>query len=269
MKCEEVQELITALVDEEIPEAERLSLQGHLHDCPRCQLAYRQEQVLKREIRLTGEKVSAPANLREKIVSALSSFRQGEELRQTWREWITPARLSLRPAFILALLILLALPIYMLMPQRESIALSSLEVHEKILQRELLLIKSENEKEIKEQLLRSVAGDFAPMGYDLSTANLWVVGGVVQEIARRKVLVTVYEGKSLSLTCFTFLGKEDDAPKNASLFYDPEKKLNFYLFSRHGINGVLHREGKVICILVSKMPMQDLLAIARSKAQSS
>lgn len=31
----------------------------------------------------------------------------------------------------------------------------------------------------------------------------------------------------------------------------------------------MHREGKLICILVSKLPMEELLALARSKARPS
>jgi hypothetical protein len=52
-------------------------------------------------------------------------------------------------------------------------------------------------------------------------------------------------------------------------FFDADKKMNFYAFSQGGMNAVLHREGDVICILVSEMSMDDLLALARSKAKPS
>jgi hypothetical protein len=45
--------------------------------------------------------------------------------------------------------------------------------------------------------------------------------------------------------------------------------MNFYAFSRAGINAVLHREGDVICILASEMPMDELLALAREKSRHS
>jgi hypothetical protein len=154
-------------------------------------------------------------------------------------------------------------------PTDVSIPLVALQIHEKIVQGSTSFIKAGNQQTLKEQLARSVEGSFAPMGYDLSMMSLQAVGGVVQQAGSRKILVTIYEGKGPSLTCHTFLGTEEDAPANASIFLDPEKKINFYTFSRAGISGVLHREGKVICILVSSMPMQDLLAIARSRAQPS
>jgi hypothetical protein len=46
-------------------------------------------------------------------------------------------------------------------------------------------------------------------------------------------------------------------------------KMNFYAFLRAGTNAVLHPEGDVICILVSEMPMDELLALVKSKAQPS
>ncbi|MGH7828698.1 MAG: hypothetical protein ACREP8_00840 [Candidatus Binatia bacterium] len=176
----------------------------------------------------------------------------------------------LRPAFLSALLILLVLPtLYFFGPGRESVSLASLQVHEGIVAGSVSFEKAAGAEELKEQLVRSVAGRFTPMGFDLSAMGLFPVGGFVEELGEKKVLVTVYQGNGLSLSCFTFLGTEKDAPSTAGIFFDPEKKMNFYSFSRGRINAIMHREGEVICILVSEMPMQDLLALARSKAQPS
>ncbi|MGH7766705.1 MAG: hypothetical protein ACREQP_04565, partial [Candidatus Binatia bacterium] len=90
--------------------------------------------------------------------------------------------------------------------------------------------------------------------------------GTVREVNGRKVLVTIYEGAGLTLTCYTFIGTEADAPPAADLVYDPEKKINFYAYSRDGVNALLHREGNLICILISTIPVPELLALARSGA---
>ncbi|MBI4487853.1 MAG: zf-HC2 domain-containing protein [Deltaproteobacteria bacterium] len=270
MKCEEARELITALVDNELSAQERISIEGHLQACPRCQFFYEQERALKREIRIAGASVSAPAELRAKILSDRRIFPEILESPKRWKRLVWPARALPRPAFVLALLVLLILPTFFLMqPTKEPISLTVLETHEKIVAGAISFVKSGGQETVKEQLTRSVGGNFAPMGYDLSMMSLQAVGGVVQEVGGRKILVTIYEGKGQPLTCFTFLGTEQDAPAAASLFFDPEKKINFYTFSRGAVNGVLHREGKLICILVSKMPLRDLLTLARSKAQPS
>ncbi len=79
-------------------------------------------------------------------------------------------------------------------------------------------------------------------------------------------LITAYEGKGIPLTCYTFLGTEEDAPATAAIFFGPEKRANFYTFSQGRINEVMQRVGERICILVSEMPLQDLIALARFRA---
>lgn len=270
MRREEAQELITALVDNELSQKERQSIETHLTECRRCQFIYKEEEALKRQIRLASTKVSAPAGLREKILSDRRIFPEKRGATGFWKGLLWPQRPALLPALVVAALIILLLPtIYLMRPEGEPISLSAVQTHQKILTGAITLAKATSQEEVKERLVRSVAGRFAPMGYDLSTMGLHVVGGFVQKLEKRKILVTVYQGKDLSLSCFTFLGTENDAPPNVELLFDPEKKINFYSFSNGRINGVMHREGEVICVLVSEMPMQDLLALARSKAQPS
>lgn len=270
MICEEAQELITALVDNELSGLERSSIEGHLKGCRRCQAAYQQEVALKREIRRAGTTLSAPPGLREKILSDLRILpERGNAPKRRGRPGL-PTKPIFRPAFVLALLALFLVPaVYLMRPKDQSIPLSALQSHKKILAGTLSFVKLGSQDKVKEQLLRAVEGQFAPMGYDLSLMGLQAVGGMVQEVGGRKILVTIYQGEAPSLSCYTFLGTEEDVPEQATLFFDPEKKINFYTFSRGDVNAVFHREGKVMCLLVSTMPMQDLLALARSKAQPS
>lgn len=271
MTREEAQELITALIDNELSDSERFSIESHLKDCVRCQFVHRREQSLKRAIHMAGIGLSAPPDLREKILSALGMAPERGEAPKRWQRSAWAAKLMLRPALAFAVLIFLLLPtVYLsLRPKEPSIPVFALETHKIIVEGTLPFVKEESQERVKEQLLRSVEGELAPMGYDLSMMGLQAVGGVVREVGGRKILVTIYEGEVPSLTCYTFLGTERDAPDDAAVYFDPDKKINFYTFSHGGVNGVLHREGKLSCILVSKMPVGDLLALARSKAQPS
>lgn len=270
MKCEEAQELITALVDRELSGPERSSIEKHLEDCPRCHFIYQQELNLKADVQRAGSSLSAPASLRRRILSDNRVFPQRTEPEAPERPegWAWLPRSFLRPAFALAILLLLALPVfYWRQPSAEPIALAALSTHERVLRGEPSLVKYGSEGEVVKRLSASVEGRFAPMGYDLSMMKLRVAGGLTEELQGRKVLVAVYKGEAPSLSCFTFIGTEADAPKNARVVYDPEKKMNFYAFSRGEVNGVMHQEGRLICILVSKIPMDDLLALARAKAR--
>src|SRR5262249_21868231 len=113
---------------------------------------------------------------------------------------------------------------------------------------------------------RAVDGKFGPMGYDFSHLGVRPIGGTVQEVEGRQILVAGFGGNGRSITCFTFLGTEEDGPKNATVFFDPGTKNQFYSFSRKGINAVLHREDNTICILTSNMPPEELLSVVRSQS---
>jgi len=95
------------------------------------------------------------------------------------------------------------------------------------------------------------------------------VAGLVREIQGRKILVAIYQGPGGTLFCYTFFGSEKDAPPNSAKFFDTAKRINFYAFSRGAVNAVFHREGDIICVLASEIPMNELLALAKSKAKSS
>ncbi|MDP2606855.1 MAG: zf-HC2 domain-containing protein [Deltaproteobacteria bacterium] len=270
MNCEEAQEFITALVDHQVSDEERSLIDSHLKDCQRCQFSFEQEQALKREISAAGARLHAPAELRSKLLSDRRIFPGPERSSGSWTERIFPAWPFPRPALALALTVVLILPIlYFTRTAIEPISLAALEIQKKIIDGEVSVQKASNPDELRKWQIHAVNGEFAPIYFDLSAMNVQPVGGVVQEIKGRKMLVTVYAGNGLSVTCFTFLGTEEDAPKIASVFFDPDKKMKFYSFSKDGFSAVLHREGKVICILVSNMSGDELLALVRAKVQPS
>jgi hypothetical protein len=131
------------------------------------------------------------------------------------------------------------------------------------------LTRVQNAEELKRQLVHAVGGRFAPMGFDLSVMKLYPVAGYVEKIDGRDVMVTVYQGAGPTVTCFTFLGTESDAPPDATVFFDESKKINFYSFASGDFHAVMHRENEVICILVSKMPPAELLGLVRAQARHS
>ncbi|MDH3446195.1 MAG: zf-HC2 domain-containing protein [Deltaproteobacteria bacterium] len=269
MQCENAQELITALVDNELTLEERGAIEGHLGECGKCRWHREQESLLKQQIKLASAAVTAPAGLRARVqedIRKLSAKARPE--RSHWlQRWLqTPA---LRPAFGLMLLALVIVPLAYQWWPAKTVALAALETHENIVAGEKAFKRSSDPVELKRQLVQAVGNRFAPMGYDLSGMKVYPVGGFVEKIAGRDVLVTVYQGDGHAVTCFTFLGTEADAPKGAQLAHDPGKRMNFYTFSHGDLHGVLHREGEVICIMVSKMPMAELLAMVREKARAA
>jgi anti-sigma factor RsiW len=270
MNCEEAQELITALVDQQLDHGERSALEAHMGECSGCRLAFEEELALKRKIRQAGERMHAPALLRSRILSDRRISPANRRSARQWLETLWPASPVYRTALALTFLLLLSFPTHYLSNRvSQPVALAAFETYASFRRGELPLERSSNSDEIARRLTQAVDGRFHPMGYDLSAMSLRPVAGVVREINGRKILVAIYQGEGGSLLCYTFLGSETDTPPNAARFFYPDMNMSFYAFSQAGVNAVLHREGGVICILASEMPMDKLLDLVKSKARPS
>lgn len=264
MRCEEMPELITALVDNELSSEEGAEARTHMTACPDCRALYERERTLKTQIRSAGRAVAAPASLRQNVERMFANRSHLSASRPSWQGWLTVR--AFRPA-IAALLILLAFSplVYRWWPV-DNLGLAALATHAEILAGRAMTERTSDPQELRSHLTRAVDGRFAPVALDLSMRRLFPVAGLVQKIDGRDVLVTIYQGDGPTVTCFTFLGSESDAPASAEVSFDPAMRVNFYSFSSGEINGLLHQQGQVICLLVSKLPPVELLAIVRGLA---
>jgi hypothetical protein len=188
------------------------------------------------------------------------------------RGWSLGAWLALptwRRALISALLVsIVALIIYTREQDKSEsgFATDAFAVHAAILSGNTTLLRAVNLAAMRRELAHAVGDRFKPVVLDLSMMKLHPVAGFVRNIRGRDMLVTVYEGDGPVITCFTFLGGDADAPQGAERFFDSKMKVNYYSFSHDDLNAVLHQEGDVMCLLVSKMAPKELLALLRDKS---
>jgi putative zinc finger protein len=265
MLCEEAQELITARVDDELTVAERTALESHLQTCRSCMGRYAVESRLKRQTHAAAQRVTAPAALRRAIEERIGAGTP-ETRKQIKGDAPRGLRFSgWRPALAMAAVLVIVAVFAYVRWNEPMIGVAALAMHESIVDGKIVLARSDNPLVMREQLAKAVGGRFRPVTLDLSALRLYPVSGFLRKIDGRDVLITVYQGDGPAVTCFTFLGNETDAPAGAEKFYDADMRVNFYSFSRQGINGLLHREGEVICLLASRMAPADLLAILRGK----
>jgi hypothetical protein len=266
MRCDEAQELITASVDDQLSAEERSTLGNHLADCRDCRAQLERETALKRDLGRVSESITIPKALRNRIAATIRELDADPPManRASSRSWFGLP--SLRPAWAFALvLVIIAALAYPFRPGQD-IASMALSTHEGILNGKETFVRVGDAGQLRKDLALAVNNRFAPVVLDLSMAKLRPVSGLVKKIGNRQVLVTVYEGDGPTITCYTFLGTEADAPKNAELFRDDEVRVNFYIFSKDQMSAVMHQEGEVICILVAKMAPAELLDLLRGKA---
>jgi anti-sigma factor RsiW len=264
MRCDEAQELITARVDNELSADERVAIEAHLKTCADCARAFEQESVLKRQIQVSSQAIAVPPALRAVIESKIASRESKPAARSV--SWFAGFTITWRPALATAILLIVAASVIFTTWPTANVGMAALATHQKILSGQTTLVRSNDPVAVRRQLARAVDERFQPVALDFSLMKLYPVAGFVERIGGREVLVTVYQGDGPAITCFTFLGSEADAPAGAEKFYDADMRLNFYSFSRDGLNGVLHQEGGVICVLVAKMTAADLLALLRGKS---
>lgn len=265
MRCDEAQELITGLADGELTADEQSAIEVHLRECGRCAAAHAVEVELKKQTRASVDGLNAPRDLQQRL-STLVQYATTQSPTQRSVHWWHTTRW--RVAFAAAILVLGILPLlYYGRAPENLVAPTVFDTYRRVLANEVTLVRSENGGDLVTQLAGAVGGKFKPMGYDLTMLKVKPNQGAIVTMAARPIQVVVYRGDGPEVLCFTFIGIEEDAPREAKLFFDPEKKMNFHMFSQDGVNAVLHREGGVICILVSKAPMEDLLNVARAKAK--
>ncbi|MBM4261938.1 MAG: hypothetical protein FJ145_10970 [Deltaproteobacteria bacterium] len=265
MRCDEAQELITALADGELAAAEETELANHLRECRNCETARAIEFRLKEQTRSAAEGLTAPRDLQQRL-SALVQYATTQTATQPPVHWWNSTRW--RVAFATAAVVLGILPFLYYGPKQENlVAPTVMNTYRKALGNQIAFVQAQDGDEVVKQLVQAVGGKFKPMGYDLTMLKLKPARGAIVTMATRPIQVVVYSGEGPEILCFTFLGDEHDAPREANLFFDPEKKMNFHMFSQDGVNAVLHREGGVICIFASKRPMEELLNVARAKAR--
>ena len=270
MNCIEAEELITSLVDQAVPDTEVASLEAHLKICLSCQRLLQEERALKQAVRRMGERIRAPESLRAKIMSDPGVFDESNSATTWWSRLERPSLASYRPIVGGALVIVLLLSaFYFFTLEKEPIAVAAVDSYGSILTHAIAATGTATPEQIGEQLTLAVGGRFHPMGYDFSAMGLRPVSGIVRQIHGRKILLAIYKGAGGTIICYTFLGGEEDTPPHAARFFDSANKVNFYSFSRRSVNAVLHREGELICILAAEMPMDDLVALAKSKAKPS
>jgi anti-sigma factor RsiW len=266
MRCDEAQEWITALVDEELSAEERIAIESHLTECQDCRTQLARETALKRDLKLVSATVTIPQALRTKIEGEVNELSAGTRAaRKSFSgAWLSLPRL--RPVWAFATVLLIVAALAYQWRSGQDLAAAAMATHESVVNGKVTLARVGDPSDLRKDLARAVKNKFAPVALDLSMAKVRPVAGFVKKIGDREVLVTVYEGDGPTITCYTFLGTEADAPKSAELFRDNDMRVNFFIFSKDQMSAVMHQEGEVLCILVSKMAPADIINLLRGKA---
>jgi len=159
MNCDEAQEWITALIDNELSAAERVAIEEHLGTCSQCQQLCAQERRIKLDIHRTSALITAPLALRQAVEGSSGNAIPWERAKTQVKHFLTMP--LVRPVLALALGLLILYPWLFPGSAKKDIALQTLSTYAEIAAGKRALARVNDPNEIKRQLIQAVNGRFA------------------------------------------------------------------------------------------------------------
>jgi hypothetical protein len=242
MNCLDYKEIIAAHVDGTLAAEEEEQVQMHLDQCSRCKQFFRWETAVKKLLR---EKLS-PVTVQPSFKEALLERLEGKRER--------PPRRYFYQRYSIAALVLLFFALTPRLFPRNQIGNEAFS--QAVLQYQTIMRKVfENRISISSPSRAARSFDLSPWGYRLITSEASEFNGVpgitstYQNQKSDYVLAQEFEGGNLSV------------PTGAKSIQAADK--NFVMHSQNGVNVIAWKERNLLCILASRVPMEQLLDMAQ------
>ncbi|HKQ33014.1 MAG TPA: hypothetical protein VJV40_07400, partial [Thermodesulfobacteriota bacterium] len=101
---------------------------------------------------------------------------------------------------------------------------------------------------------------------DFSEAGFKLNGAVVTDLAKRRSLIFLYEGKG-PVGYYLMNSRESDFPIDTKKIRNDEKRTDFYTLQRDGYNVVVWKEEGKTCFMVSKLESDVLVSLASESVE--
>ncbi|HZP87251.1 MAG TPA: anti-sigma factor [Burkholderiales bacterium] len=200
MNCDEAQVLLHGYMDGELDVANALDFERHLNGCPPCQNAYQTQGRLRSAIKSEATYFSAPAQLRERIRSALPRPAPTKQAPQR-SFWIWP---SFAAALAASVLLTALLTLRLAEPADETrLAQDVIGGHVRSLMVDHLSdVASTDQHTVKPWFNGKL--DFSPPVVDLSAQGFPLAGGRLDFLDGRPVAALVYRHRQHVINVFVW-----------------------------------------------------------------
>lgn len=252
---QEFEELLSAYIDFEVTPEEEKAIREHIESCVSCRNLYEQSKIIKEKLHGLNETIPVPQDLNKILITSLDNVK---------RERFIP-NLSLGVAISMALLVILALfiAVYIFKPTGPNPLLSGvLESYIDISDGKLpIAYKTENVEDLKVDLDKTGKIPFEFDVDDFSAIGFKLKGALVKDLAKRRSLIFIYEGKE-PVGYYLLNSLKSDFPIEAKKIRNDEKGIDFYLLQRDGYNLVVWKEEGKTCFMISRLNPKELLSLA-------
>ena len=256
---EEIQDLL----DNRLDAPTRAEVERHIEACTECRREFEALRWTKSFVAKRFAAKAAPPELRENILRALETD-GGSARTATLRPGFQMQKLKPIMAWAAALVALGILALILIPKQRtvpQVIARDFRSYQNQKLTPEL------NTPDVKkmETFFAKRGLPFAPHVYDLSAMNYPLVGGRLQYLQSHRTEWVVYRGPdNQALVCQMYVGNVSELPVGSVEREHRGKK--FHIYQVKGVTMVFWQDRKVVCVLISDMPTENVVQLAFAKA---
>lgn len=260
MKCEEVKELLTAMVDGEITKEEENRLSLHLEECINCSRKLREERALKRRVNKLYKEKRAGEALKEEVLKMI------DERTTTFPAIVVkqfPVSLFAGVGLALVLIIFSYIYFHPLIGAKRfpekliSHAGKLIEKHEKGLLS--LEFPTSDPRLLEEYFKKHEEINFEVPVPDMRESGYELLGGSVEKINSIPFAISVYKSERTIVLNIMFEGIEFEGKEFGEERIDERSGMEFYISSHGEVNSIAWWMGEELCIAVSKLPREKLI----------
>jgi len=254
---------IQDLLDNRLDAPTRAEVERHVEACTECRREFEAMRWTKSFVEKQFAAKAAPSELRENILRALEAdagsartitFPPGFHIRR-WK----PIMAWAAALVALGILALILIPKQRTLPQVIARDFRSYQ------NQKLTLELNTPDVEKMEAFFGRHGLPFTPHVYDLSAKNYPLVGGRVQYLQSHRTEWVVYRGpNNQALVCQMYVGKVSELPVGSVERKHRGKK--FHIYQVKGVTMVFWQDRKVVCVLISDMPAENVVQLAFAKA---
>jgi anti-sigma factor RsiW len=254
---------IQDLLDNRLDAPMRAEVEQHVEACTECRREFEALRWTKSFAAKQFAAKAAPSELRENILRALEAD-TGSARTITLGPGFQMRKLKPILAWAAALVALGILALILIPKQRTLLHVVARDFRSYQNQKLTLEQTTPDVKEL-EEFFAEHGLPFTPHVYDLSAKNYRLVGGRVQYLRGQRTEWVVYRGpNNQALVCQMYVGKVSELPGGSVERGHRGKK--FQIYQVKGVTMVFWQDRKVVCVLISDIPAENVVQLAFAKA---
>jgi anti-sigma factor RsiW len=252
---------IQDLLDNRLDAPMRAEVERHLESCAECRREFEALRWTKLFAAKQFAAKEAPPELRQNILRTLKA----DDGRP---EAVAPGRAQkLKPILAwAAALVALGILALILIPRQRGLPEVIARDFRAYQSHKLTLELNTGDLKEMEAFYATHGVPFKVQVSDLRRVNYRLVGGRVQYLKGRPAALYIYRGPDNQvLICHMYTGKASELP--AGSVERENRGIKFHIYQVKGITTVFWQEGKLVCVLSSDIPVEDVVQLAFAKAK--